>query len=89
MIGTGAVAFGIVFVAFHVVDVAISVLERDGGGGGGAGSNPRAGAHARLHAFAVRSPRLLQTFDRERVDHGVADGLDRLIGSRDPGADTS
>ena len=83
------VAFGFVFVAFRVVDVAIRVLERGDGGGGGAGSNPRAGAHARLHAFAVRSPRLLQTFDRERVDHGVADGLDRLIGARDPGADAS
>ena len=82
------VAFGFVFVAFRVVDVAIRVLELEPVGVG-AGSNPGACAHARLHAFAVRSPRLLQTFDRERVDHGVTYGLDRMIGARDPGADAS
>ena len=83
------VAFGFVFVAFRVVDVAIRVLELEPVTGVGAGSNPGARAHARLHAFAVRSPRLLQTFDRERVDHGVTYGLDRMIGARDPGADAS
>ena len=83
------VAFGFVFVSFRVVDVAIRVLELEPVAGVGAGSNPGARAHARLHAFAVRSPRLLQTFDRERVDHGVTYGLDRMIGARDPGADAS
>ena len=68
------VAFGFVFVSFRVVDVAIRVLELEPVAGVGAGSNPGARAHARLHAFAVRSPRLLQTFDRERVDHGVTYG---------------